>query len=338
MRVTLGIPSLGKTQMIAPEKREELIRKWVRSTPAERKQLCTENELHESAFRRWRAEGHWPKDLTTPQMTLPTAALAVAPRDTKGNPYSVEERLVIKAEHARAQSQGLAAVKAFTKKWGRNVHSFLYDSVEKLAATRPMPSEAFKKAAVERIEAILTADPTRKVQEIVAQVIKEAGHSMHWTSYYTWRKIYGKAAQRQPPEPKKQPPKAAKKKTTAERRSEEEKLAIVAQVDALRAGGMEMEKAVLKAGIDRSSYYAWKAGRQLSKGGRPQKADLVVAANRALHKANGATPAAMGSPVVPMIKEFFRRLQTMGVAVREIKTHDDGRMSVVVVHTETIEV
>lgn len=416
----------------APEKRDEIIRKWVVALPGDRRALCKSYGISDSLPHYWRARGYFPKDLTMPPATplngattsepppIPLAvtagvpasgltaeqrkdlgarfaalrpdertafaktigysrsilydwargrklgqrggmrgvskpprkpptlaglevasAMVVVPR--KSPPYTVPERLAIKAEHMAAQAEGLGAVRAFGEKWGKP--SWLYQSAKKLANTREAPSEEFKKAAVERIEALLASDPKRHAQDVVQQVIKELGKTMHWTSYYTWRKVYGSGAPALA-----RPPAGQHHSKTKTHRTPDEKRAKVEQIDLLRAAGIGIRDACRKAGVTMSGYQQWKAGNRLEPSGHPAKngalnrplalqrprADAVALSNRALQKANGGPR--VESAVSGLIKTFVQELAAMGAEIQEIKNNGDGHCTVVVKYTESFKI
>jgi hypothetical protein len=158
---------------------------------------------------------------------------------------------------------------------------------------------------------------------------------IHFVSYYDWeREARG--------EPRKLKPGKAKKKHPGGRPPLEDFDAPCAEVDRLRASGMELEDALLKAGIKKGSYYKYRAGAQRAQAaahkpkGKGKANGLILAANRAIHKTNGSP--AIRSQVGLLTEEFLSRLKAMGAELSKLETDPDGHVTVVVKTTETFRI
>lgn len=183
------------------------------------------------------------------------------------------------------------------------------------------------------------------------------------SSYQKWRNGIGlgrtgvplaKGEQQQLlPEPAKA---HTERRDTVRRVPDEERQRRVAAVNALREGGMTVREALQKVpGISPHSYHVWgleieKAtgtGRKPAQKGQKGQNGLVPASarkttvavalsNRALQKANGGPRVASG--VGELVKRFMQELAAMGAEIQEIKNNGDGHCTVVVKHTEMIEI
>lgn len=215
------------------------------------------------------------------------------------------------------------------------------------------PGKRVRLTTEKKLELVKEIDALRAKGLDVSEACVKVGLKSS-SKYHTWKRGEGLA---QPGTKLGTPPWNGPKNGP---KTPEERLRRVAEVDKLRAGGMPHRQAIKKVpGISSHSYHVWKlynghpahksaqkakvaqkapaAPRALVPTAPKGKAALALAlSNRALQRANGSPQLA--SPVGELVKRFVQELAAMGAEIQEIKNNQDGHCTVVVKHTETIDI